>query len=96
MGVRPAFSSDYGECIMADIKVCDLDDRIAHILKTRAKQRGLSLAEEIRRTLTASVNSGLEAFARRAAAIRAATAGQEQDPSADSVAIIREQRDAWG
>lgn len=81
---------------MADIKVRNLDDRIADILKTRAKQRGISLEEEIRRTLAASVNSDMEAFARRAAAVRAATAGQEHDPSADSVATIREQRDAWG
>lgn len=81
---------------MADIKVRNLDDRIADILRTRAKQRGISLEEEIRRTLTASVNSDMEAFARRAAAVRAATAGQENDPSADSVATIREQRDAWG
>jgi antitoxin FitA len=81
---------------MADIKVRNLDDRIADILRARAKQRGVSLEEEIRRTLTASVESDMEAFARRAAAIRAATAGQENDPSADSVATIREQRDAWG
>jgi hypothetical protein len=80
---------------MADLRVRNLD-RIADILKPRAKQRGISLAEEIRRTLVASVNSDLEAFARRAAALRAATAGQEHEPSADSVAIIREQRDAWG
>jgi plasmid stability protein len=81
---------------MADIKVRNLDERIADILKTRAKQRGISFEEEIRRTLVASVNSDMEAFARRAAAVRAATAGQENDPSADSVASIREQRDAWG
>jgi plasmid stability protein len=81
---------------MAEIKVRNLDDRIADILKARAKQRGISLAEEIRRTLTASINSDMEAFARRTAALRAATAGQEHDPSADSVATIRKQRDAWG
>jgi plasmid stability protein len=88
--------SDDRDCIMADIKVRNLDHRIADILKARARQRDISLAEEIRRTLAASVNSDMEAFARRAAALRAATAGQEDDPSADSVAIIREQRDAWG
>ena len=58
-----------------------------------AKRR---LEEEIRRTLTASVESDMEAFARRAAALRAATADQEPDPELDSVRIIREQRDAWG
>ncbi|MDF2780916.1 MAG: hypothetical protein K0S96_720 [Geminicoccaceae bacterium] len=81
---------------MADIKVRNLDDRVADILKARAKQQGLSLEEEIRRTLAASVNADMQAFARRAAAVRAATAGQEHDRSADSVASIREQRDAWG
>ncbi len=81
---------------MADIKVRNLDERVADILRTKAKNRGISLEEEIRRTLAASVNSDLEAFARRAAAVRAATAGQEHDPAADSVASIREQRDAWG
>jgi plasmid stability protein len=81
---------------MADIKVRNLDDRSADILRTRAMQRGISLAEEIRRTLTASVDSDMAAFARRAAALRAATPGQEHDPSADSVATIREQRNAWG
>ena len=81
---------------MADIKVRNLDDRVADILKTRAKQRGISLEEEIRRTLAASVNADMEAFARRAAALRAATGDQELDPELDSVRIIREQRDAWG
>ena len=82
---------------MADIKVRNLDDRIADILKTRAKQRGISLEEEIRRTLAASVNADMEAFARRAAAVRAATAGQEhRSLELDSVRTIREQRDAWG
>ncbi|MGH6905215.1 MAG: FitA-like ribbon-helix-helix domain-containing protein [Geminicoccaceae bacterium] len=81
---------------MADIKVRNLDARVADILRARAKQRGHSLAEEVRRTLAASIHSDMAAFARRAAALRAATAGQEHDPAADSVAAIREQRDAWG
>jgi plasmid stability protein len=81
---------------MADIKVRNLDEWVADILKTRARNRGISLEEEIRRTLAASVNSDMEAFARRAAALRAATADQEIDPELDSVRIIREQRDVWG
>jgi len=81
---------------MADIKVRNQDPRIADILRTRAKQRGISMEEEIRRTLAASVTADMEAFARRAAALRAATADQELDPELDSVRIIREQRDAWG
>jgi plasmid stability protein len=81
---------------MADIKVRNLDERVADVLRTRAKQQGISFEEVVRRVLAASVGSDMEAFARRAAAVRAATAGQENDPSADSVASIREQRDAWG
>jgi plasmid stability protein len=81
---------------MADIRLRNLDERVADILRTRAKRRGISLQEEIRRTLAASVNSDMAAFARRAAAVRAATAGQELDPELDSVRIIRKQRDAWG
>lgn len=81
---------------MADFKVRNLDERVADVLRTRAKQQGISFEEVVRRVLAASVSSDMEAFARRAAAVRAATAGQENDPSADSVASIREQRDAWG
>lgn len=81
---------------MADIKVRNLDERVADVLRTRAKQQGISFEEVVRRVLAASVASDMEAFARRAAAIRAATADQEPDPEFDSVRLIREQRDAWG
>jgi plasmid stability protein len=81
---------------MADIKVRTLDDRIADILRTRAEQRGVSFQEEIRRTLAASVESDMAAFVRRAAAVRAATAGHDVDPEVDPTRIIRGQRDAWG
>jgi plasmid stability protein len=80
---------------MGGIWLGDLDDRIADSLRARAEQRGISLEEEVRRTLAASVGSDMAAFARRAAGVRAATAGQELDPGSDSVGIIREQRDAW-
>ena len=81
---------------MADLKVRNLNPRVAAVLRARAEQRGISLAEEIRRTLTASVDASMAAFARHAAAARAATAGQDLDPELDSVRIIRKQRDAWG
>ncbi len=81
---------------MANLHVRNLDERVADNLRTRAKNWGISLAEEVRRTLAASVASDMEAFARRATALRAVTAGEEHDPAADSVAIIRRQRDAWG
>ena len=81
---------------MADIKVRNLDERVADVLRVRARQRGVSLEEEIRRTLAESVTANMEAFARRAAALRAATADQPLEPELDSVRLIREQRDAWG
>ena len=38
---------------VADIKVRQLDERVARTLKTRAARRGVSLEEEVRATLTA-------------------------------------------
>ncbi len=80
---------------MAELKVRQLDDRIAAALKARARKRGVSLEEEVRSTLTASVLARRDAFARRAAALRAA-AGEPGDPALDSARTIREERDAWG
>lgn len=81
---------------MADLKVRNLDDHVATVLKTRAKHKGISLEEEIRRTLAASVQSDRDAFIRRAAAVRMATGGKPGKPELDSARIIREERDAWG
>jgi plasmid stability protein len=89
-------SSAQWERLMGDIRLRNLDERVADVLRTRARNRGISLAEEIRRTLAASIACDMEAFARRAAALRAQTAGQEHDPAAESVVAIRKQRDAWG
>src|SRR5437870_2533008 len=58
---------------MAEVKIRKLDDDVARALRTRARQRGVSLKEEARRTLSESVAKKLDAFARRAAACRAAT-----------------------
>ncbi len=81
---------------MAELKVRQLDDYVAEVLKERARRKGVSLEEEVRQTLTASVDLAREAFARRAAAIRAAGRDQPGDPALDSARIIREERDAWG
>lgn len=80
---------------MADLKVRNLDDHVAAVLKARARH-GISLAEEIRRTLAASVQADREALIRRAAAVRAAAGGKPGKPEFDSARIIREARDAWG
>lgn len=81
---------------MAELKVRQLDERIVAALKARARKRGVSLEEEVRTTLTASVLARRDAFARRAAALRAAAGGKSSDPRLDSARLIREDRDAWG
>jgi plasmid stability protein len=63
---------------MAPLKIRNLDDSVASALKAGAKSNDVSVEEEVRRTL--------------AAALRAATAGQEYYP-VDGVATIREQRE---
>lgn len=81
---------------MAELKVRQLDDRIAAALKARARKRGVSLEEEVRATLTAAVVARRAAFARRAAALRAAAGGKPGRPGVDSARTIREERDAYG
>jgi plasmid stability protein len=81
---------------MADVKVRNLDERVARALRTRAKSRGVSLEEEVRRSLAETIALRQDAFARRAAACRAATSGRRRRRPSDSVVIIRRERDAWG
>lgn len=81
---------------MADVKVRNLDERVAAALRTRAKSRGISLEEEVRRSLAETVVARQEAFARRAAACRAATRGRKSRRPSDSAVLIRRERDAWG
>lgn len=82
---------------MADLKVRRLDDGVAAVLKERARRKGVSLEEEVRQTLAASVAANREALIRRAAALRAAILERrEGEPTTDSTRVIREERDAWG
>jgi len=81
---------------MAELKVRQLENRVAVALKARAERRGVSLEEEVRSTLTASVNGRLEAFARRAAACRRAAGKGPGRPQLDSARLIRRDRDARG
>lgn len=81
---------------MAELKVRQVDDSIVAALKARARQRGVSLEEEVRSTLAASVVARRTAFARRAAALRAAAGARTAAPGLDSASIIRQERDAWG
>jgi plasmid stability protein len=80
---------------MADLNVRQLNDRVARTLKARAANRGVSLEEEVRSTLTIAVGGCREAFRRRAAALRAATTcGRGR--STDSARYIRKGRNALG
>jgi plasmid stability protein len=80
---------------MANLKVRQLDERVANALKARASKRGVSLEEEVRSTLSASVAASRDAFRRRAAALRATAQGKGR-PAADSARVIRKDRDARG
>jgi plasmid stability protein len=81
---------------MAQLKVRQLEDWVAQALRARARQRGVSLEEEVRATLSASVLARRRAFARRAAAVRAAAGGKAGRVRLDSVRLIREERNARG
>jgi plasmid stability protein len=81
---------------MADLKVRNLDDHVAAVLKARAMHNGISLEEEIRRTLAASVAIDRADLVARAKALHAAAGGKPGAPELDSVRIIRKERDAWG
>jgi plasmid stability protein len=78
---------------MAQLKVRQLDERVAGALKRRASSRGVSLEEEVRLTLAASVSARRAAFERRARALRAASGGPGRR-ELDSARLIRRERDA--
>ncbi len=80
---------------MADLKVRQLDDSVAEALRARAGRKGVSLEEEVRTTLAASVETKRRAFLRRARSIRAAS-GDTPDRTLDSARLIRKERDARG
>ncbi len=81
---------------MADLKVRQLDDRVAEALKARAGRKGVSLEEEVRTILTASVDARRAAFLRRAGAIRKSIGGKAGTPGRDSTRLIRQERDENG
>jgi plasmid stability protein len=69
---------------------------VATALRSRAKAKGISLEEEVRRMLTASVEADRAELVRRARALHAAAGGKPGQPEFDSARIIRGERDAWG
>lgn len=80
---------------MTDIKVRNLVDSVATALRSRAKAKGISLEEEVRRTLAASIEADRAELVRGARALHAA-GGKPGRPELDSARTIREGRDAWG
>lgn len=82
---------------MADLKVRRLDDEVAEALRVRAGRKGISLEEEVRSTLAASVDARRRVFLRRAQAIRRAIGDKAGAAlSLDSTRLIRRQRDRRG
>jgi plasmid stability protein len=81
---------------MADLKVRNLDDHVATVLKARAQQKGISLEEEVRRALTLSVARDRVDLVQRAWALHAAAGDRPGSPELDSARLIRAERDAWG
>jgi plasmid stability protein len=81
---------------MAQLKVRQLDDTVAEALRARADRKGISLEEEVRTTLAASVEARRRAFLRRAQAIRASIGSAAGTPALDSTRLIRRERDRRG
>ena len=65
---------------MTEITVRNVDDNVARVLRARAEQRGISLAEEVRQTLAASVTADRADAIRRARALHAAAGGKPGKP----------------
>ena len=55
-----------------DLELRDLDDTVGRALQARAARRGISLEEEVRRTLEASVEAQRADYLRRLQALKAA------------------------
>lgn len=81
---------------VADLKVRQLDDGVTDALRARAVRKGVSLEEEVRSTLAASVDAKRRAFLRRAKAIRASIGSKAGGPALDSTRLIRRERDRRG
>lgn len=76
---------------MAQVIVRKLDDRVKLALERRARSRGVSLEEELRRVLSAAVERDAEEVLSESARLRAMTSQRRQRDSAD---LIRADRDA--
>lgn len=76
---------------MAQLLVRDIPETLVLALKERAAAHGRSAEAEHRLILEEALRSGRNEFRKRAARLRAGTAGRIQGESAD---LIREDRDS--
>ena len=65
-----------------DLEVRDLDEDVARALSARAARRGISVEEEARRTLIASVEAQRQEYLRRLQAFKAAAASMRRGEAA--------------
>jgi antitoxin FitA len=81
---------------MADIKVRNLDDRVADALKARARAKGVSLEQEVRGILADAVGSDRQDIYNDLLKIREMTRPPSGKKPTGSVAILRQLRDEMG
>jgi plasmid stability protein len=74
---------------MAQLLVRNLDDAIVEHLRLRARRRGTSLEQEVRRILTEATSVSRGDIARRAAEVRA----RQAPNTSRAAALIREDRE---
>lgn len=75
---------------MAQLLIRNLDDSVVEALKRRAAMNGRSLAEEVRRTLTAATISDRESFLARIDALRAARGRISGPTSLEDLRALRD------
>lgn len=80
---------------MADLKIRKLDDWVVEHFRSRAKQAGHSLEEELRRELTESALRARREFAQDSRRMRQELR-DKYGVFSDSAELIREDRDARG
>jgi plasmid stability protein len=81
---------------MADIKVRNLDDRVADALRARASAKGTSLEQEVRDILTSAVGPDWEELYQMLLEVRSKTRPPSGVKPTSSVAIIRQLREEMG
>jgi plasmid stability protein len=81
---------------MADIKVRNLDDRVADALKARASAKGTSLEQEVRDILTGAVGPTREELYQELLRLQEKSSPPPGVKPTSSVEIIRQLREEMG